>query len=179
MGLAGWTEVVLDPQMHCNPLVGKPAAAPSGEHGGLGPLLEPQNRSVEAARRDLPAPGHRQLDMVDGNELISHELPPASGVFVLQRGYLANAAARPLTCGWSWGHSSRSAASACARRSTRKCSKPPAGKGGPPASSARRLLLPPHGAGVPRQGRATAPSANDESGNRPHRDERRSPLPHE
>jgi hypothetical protein len=85
VGLAGRPEVVFDPQVEYHLVVGEPTAAPGCEHRGLRPLLEPQEPLVEITSFGLPAPGHRQLDVIDANEPVPHDPPPTRSPFQAQR----------------------------------------------------------------------------------------------
>jgi hypothetical protein len=73
VGLAGGPEFVLDPEVQSHPAVGEPTPTSGREHGGLLTLLEPQDALVEVPSLELTAPGHRQLDVVDGDKLIPHD----------------------------------------------------------------------------------------------------------
>jgi len=67
--LARGTEAGLDAEVERDALRAEPDAAAGGEACGLRGLGEAEEVAVEGARRRLAAGGHRELDVVDRQEL--------------------------------------------------------------------------------------------------------------
>jgi hypothetical protein len=76
VGLAGGPKVVLDPEVQRHPAVGEPTSPSGRERRRLQSLFQTQDSLVEVPGLELPARGHRQLDVVDSDKSVPHDPPP-------------------------------------------------------------------------------------------------------